>query len=154
MFISRCGGCRQEISRTSWLQLWDYVFSGLSYSWSDSLLRSRMENSSIDHKRSNVCTSNHLLVKFYYLKFLQYEAYPSINEFDRIVPESIRWLIIKKRYPEARNLILKAAKTNKKNVPAHLILIPSENISTVLYFKSFLLLLMVNSNWIQYYFNS
>ncbi|EFX70747.1 hypothetical protein DAPPUDRAFT_60927, partial [Daphnia pulex] len=43
-----------------------------------------------------------------------------------IVPESIRWLIIKKRFSEARLLILKCAQMNKKSVPNHLITIPDD----------------------------
>lgn len=43
-----------------------------------------------------------------------------------VVPESIRWLIAKKRYSEARLLILQAAKMNKKNVPDHLIFVEKE----------------------------
>lgn len=44
----------------------------------------------------------------------------------RVVPESIRWLIAKKRYSEARLLILQAAKMNKKSVPDHLIFVEKE----------------------------
>ena len=41
------------------------------------------------------------------------------------MPESIRWLISKNRYDEARNLILQAAKMNGKTVPGHLLKTPS-----------------------------
>lgn len=37
------------------------------------------------------------------------------------MPESTRWLISKERYEEAHQLILEAAKENKKDVPEHLI---------------------------------
>ena len=42
-----------------------------------------------------------------------------------MVPESIRWLIAKKRYKEAKRLILKASKMNKKSLPDHLLVIPN-----------------------------
>jgi len=38
------------------------------------------------------------------------------------LPESTRWLITKKRYNEARTLILRAALVNKKHVPDHLLI--------------------------------
>ncbi|EFX66627.1 hypothetical protein DAPPUDRAFT_64502 [Daphnia pulex] len=38
-----------------------------------------------------------------------------------MVPESIRWLIAKKRYKEAKELILKASKVNKRSIPDHLL---------------------------------
>ena len=44
-----------------------------------------------------------------------------------ILPESIKWLISKKRYDEARDLILKAAKMNGKVVPKHLLIAPTED---------------------------
>lgn len=44
-----------------------------------------------------------------------------ILQINRVVPESIRWLITEKRYSEARLLILEAARMNKKTVPNHLI---------------------------------
>jgi hypothetical protein len=46
-----------------------------------------------------------------------------------MVPESIRWLIAKKRYKEAKELILKASKVNKKSIPDHLLVIPNQNLS-------------------------
>jgi len=45
----------------------------------------------------------------------------------RIVPESIRWLISKRRYDEAGKLISKAAKVNGKVLPNHLLVAPSSN---------------------------
>jgi len=42
-----------------------------------------------------------------------------------VVPESTPWLISMKRYDEARKLIEKAAKTNNKVVPEHLLIVPS-----------------------------
>ena len=53
--------------------------------------------------------------------------------FFRIVPESIRWLITKKRLTEARDLIDKAAKMNGKTVPEHLLFdaLKSKNIHAV-----------------------
>jgi len=50
-----------------------------------------------------------------------------------IVPESIRWLITKKRLTEARDLIDKAAKMNGKTVPEHLLFdaLKSKNIHAV-----------------------
>lgn len=47
--------------------------------------------------------------------------------FDRILPESTRWLIVKNRYAEARQLILKAGEMNGKLVPEHLIVIEDVN---------------------------
>lgn len=46
-----------------------------------------------------------------------------------MVPESIRWLIAKKRYKEAKELILKASKVNKKSIPDHLLVIPNQHLS-------------------------
>ncbi len=54
-----------------------------------------------------------------------------------MVPESIRWLITKKRYPEASQLILKAAKINKKIVPKHLLLRPSNEYAVCLLQNSY-----------------
>lgn len=50
-----------------------------------------------------------------------------------LVPESIRWLITKKRLAEARELIDRAAKMNGKTVPEHLLFDPlkSSRIRTV-----------------------
>lgn len=49
------------------------------------------------------------------------------------MPESIRWLITKKRLAEARELIDRAAKMNGKTVPEHLLFDPlkSSRIRTV-----------------------
>ena len=44
----------------------------------------------------------------------------------RIVPESTRWLISKRRRSEALSLIIKAAKINGKSVPPHLLAPPVE----------------------------
>jgi OCT family organic cation transporter-like MFS transporter 4/5 len=44
-----------------------------------------------------------------------------------MVPESIRWLIAKKRYEEAKKMILIASKVNKKTVPDHLLVIPKQH---------------------------
>ena len=45
----------------------------------------------------------------------------------RVLPESIRWLITKKRFDEARKLIEQAAKMNGKPVPEHLLIIPNSS---------------------------
>ena len=42
----------------------------------------------------------------------------------RVLPESTRWLITKKRFDEARELIIEAAKMNGKHVPEHLLIKP------------------------------
>jgi len=42
------------------------------------------------------------------------------------LPESTRWLITKKRYVEARALILEASRVNSKHVPEHLLIVPNE----------------------------
>ena len=44
---------------------------------------------------------------------------------NRLVPESIRWLISKKRFKDARRLILKAAKLNRRTVPDYLVTVVS-----------------------------
>lgn len=49
------------------------------------------------------------------------------NHYLRIVPESIRWLVSNKRYEEAKRLILKAAKENKRRIPDHLLIPPHES---------------------------
>ena len=49
-----------------------------------------------------------------------------ILDIQRIVPESIRWLVTKKRYSEAHFLIVKAAKMNNKSVPNYLITIADD----------------------------
>ncbi|XP_046647945.1 organic cation transporter protein-like [Daphnia pulicaria] len=46
-----------------------------------------------------------------------------------MVPESIRWLIAKRRYKEAKELILKASKVNKRSIPDHLLVIPYQHLS-------------------------
>jgi len=46
--------------------------------------------------------------------------------FFSILPESTRWLTVKKRYPEAKVIYENAAKLNKKEIPPHLLVIPSE----------------------------
>ena len=43
-----------------------------------------------------------------------------------MLPESTRWLITKKRYDEATELIQKAAKMNGKSVPEHLLVVPND----------------------------
>lgn len=43
-----------------------------------------------------------------------------------ILPESVRWLTVKKRYAEAKDIYEKAAKLNKKEIPPHLLEIPVE----------------------------
>nr|CAH0104623.1 unnamed protein product [Daphnia galeata] len=43
-----------------------------------------------------------------------------------ILPESTRWLTVKKRYPEAKEIYEKAAKLNKKEIPPHLLVIPAD----------------------------
>ena len=45
----------------------------------------------------------------------------------RYLPESTRWLITKKRYVEARALILEAARVNNKHVPEHLLIVPNDS---------------------------
>jgi OCT family organic cation transporter-like MFS transporter 4/5 len=42
------------------------------------------------------------------------------------LPESTRWLTVKKRYPEAKEIYEKAAKLNKKEIPPHLLVIPAD----------------------------
>ena len=58
------------------------------------------------------------------------------------MPESTLWLISKKRYKEAVDLIMKAAKVNGKTVPAELLAYPNPNSNksvTVLKIKILLL---------------
>lgn len=56
--------------------------------------------------------------------------------FQRLVPESIRWLLTQKKYAEARELILLSAKMNEQQVPEHLLIIPDErNNDMVLFFR-------------------
>lgn len=43
-----------------------------------------------------------------------------------ILPESTRWLTVKKKYPEAKEIYENAAKLNKKTIPAYLLVIPSD----------------------------
>jgi OCT family organic cation transporter-like MFS transporter 4/5 len=50
-----------------------------------------------------------------------------------MVPESIRWLIAKRRYKEAKELILKASKVNKRSIPDHLLVIPYQHLSEQVY---------------------
>ena len=58
----------------------------------------------------------------------------------RIVPESIRWLVSKQEYLEARKLILKAAKVNGKMVPDELLVVPLNRIGQELEVKALNLL--------------
>ena len=44
-----------------------------------------------------------------------------------ITPESPRWLIANKRYGEARDVVAKAAKINKKHVPEEVLKMPGIN---------------------------
>lgn len=44
-----------------------------------------------------------------------------------VLPESPRWLTVKKRYSEAKEIYLQAAKLNKKTIPAELLDIPIED---------------------------
>ena len=44
----------------------------------------------------------------------------------RVLSESVRWLINKKRYNEAEQVILKMAKANGKTVPPHLLIAPTD----------------------------
>ena len=46
-----------------------------------------------------------------------------------MLPESTRWLAAKKKYAEAKVIYEKAAKLNKKEIPAYLLVVPSENTS-------------------------
>jgi OCT family organic cation transporter-like MFS transporter 4/5 len=54
-----------------------------------------------------------------------------------MVPESVRWLIAKKRYEEAKKIILKASKVNKKTLPDHLLVIPNQHQSKKVCINSF-----------------
>ena len=51
--------------------------------------------------------------------------------YSRFLPESIRWLISKKKYCQARELIIKASKMNGVLVPEHLIVIPDNDKESV-----------------------
>ena len=46
-----------------------------------------------------------------------------------MLPESTRWLAAKKKYAEAKVIYEKAAKLNKKEIPAYLLVVPSEHTS-------------------------
>ena len=48
-------------------------------------------------------------------------------EFGRFLPESTRWLITMRRYDEAKQLILRAARVNNKHVPDSLLVVPDES---------------------------
>ena len=52
--------------------------------------------------------------------------------YSRFLPESIRWLISKKKYCQARELIIKASKMNGVPVPEHLIVIPDNDKESVI----------------------
>ena len=57
----------------------------------------------------------------------------------RLIPESTRWLITKKRYEEARELINHAEKMNNKFVPERLLVIPNSDenqVKLLIYFQS------------------
>ena len=57
----------------------------------------------------------------------------------RLIPESTRWLITKKRYEEARELINQAAKMNNKFVPERLLIVPNSDenqVKLLIYFQS------------------
>ena len=43
-----------------------------------------------------------------------------LNMFGRLIPESTRWLIAKKKYSEARLNIDRAARVNAKMIPSHM----------------------------------
>ena len=45
----------------------------------------------------------------------------------RLVPESIRWLITHQYYEKATKLILKASKVNGKTIPSHLLVFPTNS---------------------------
>lgn len=125
----RSGGRRQEIPRDMRFRLPVGFHRGHFPSWFIGLLRSRLANTSNHHQCTNVRPRRPLLVKkghdaifFFKNPFFSHAKF----NCTRIVPESIRWLIIKKRFSEAHLLILKCAKMNKKSVPNHLIAIPDD----------------------------
>lgn len=43
---------------------------------------------------------------------------------DSVLPESTRWLTVKKRYAEAKKIYERAALLNNREIPPHLLLIP------------------------------
>lgn len=48
-----------------------------------------------------------------------------------ILPESTRWLTVKKRYSEAKTIYEKAAQLNKREIPPQLLIIPTEDDSSI-----------------------
>lgn len=52
----------------------------------------------------------------FFLSYWWYVSFPLWRDF-RIVPESARWLVSKKRYKEADVVLQKAAKINKATLP-------------------------------------
>jgi len=51
----------------------------------------------------------------------------NITFYYSFLPESARWLASRKRYSEAKEIFLEAAKINKKILPANLLVIPDSN---------------------------
>ena len=45
---------------------------------------------------------------------------------NRLLPESVRWLITKERYEEAEKILLKTAKINQKTIPSNLLIAPED----------------------------
>ena len=72
-----------------------------------------------------------------------------VNDYwsDRFLPESTRWLISKRRYPEARALILQAAEMNNKTIPLYLIDERHMLIQVIILLPSFSVLSAVNFQW-------
>ena len=69
------------------------------------------------------------------------------NWSNRFLPESTRWLISKRRYPEARALILQAAEMNNKTIPHFLIEEKEVPIQVIILLPSFSVSSAVNFQW-------
>ena len=71
-------------------------------------------------------------ISYHYQFHLSFQIYSSVPIFLLlllyfITPESPRWLIANKRYGEARVIVTKAAKINRKHVPEEVLKMPGMN---------------------------
>ncbi len=123
-FNARPRSCRPEISSHLRLYVSSYVQCRCLHSWSDRLFRSRLENAANYRQRSHVPLRRILLVNGWWDRL---KGQIDLIKHFRVLPESVRWLITQKKYEEAKKIILKAAKTNGKTVPPHLLIIPELN---------------------------
>lgn len=64
-----------------------------------------------------------LVIVYYVICYIIYLNL-KLSTFYSFLPESVRWLVSKKRYEEAQKIFLEASRNNGQTIPDHLLAIP------------------------------